>query len=88
MVWLPDLERLWGGVYVVVVVFTCCIVHFMPGQAFVVGRSFGGLLPSCEGFDGLLNCLSVLTVVEGMCVVEAWALASDCLPPKHFCMVD
>jgi hypothetical protein len=37
-------SRAWGG-YVVVVVFTCCIVRFMPGQAFVVGRSFLGLLP-------------------------------------------
>ena len=72
----------------VVVVFTCCIVRFMPGQAFVVGRSFLGLLPSCEEFDGPLNCLSVFTLVEGMCVVEAWKLASDCLPPNHFCMVD
>ena len=54
MVWLPGLERLGGGVYVVVVVFTCHIVHFMPGQAFVVERSFLGLLSSWEGFDGPL----------------------------------
>ena len=74
-----------GGVYVVVVVFTYCIVRFMPGQTFVVGRSFLGFLPSCKGFDGPLNCLSVVTVVEGMCVVEAWKLASDCLiAPQAF----
>ena len=72
----------------VVVVFTCYIVRFMPGQALVVGRSFLGLLPSCEEFDRPLNCLSVFTVVEGMCVVEALKSASDCLSPKHFCMVD
>ena len=83
MVWLPGLERLWGGVYVVVIVFTCCIVCFMPGQAFVVGRYFLGSLPSCEEFDGPLNCLSVFTVVGGMRIVEAWKVASDCLPPKQ-----
>ena len=74
--------------YVLVVVFTCCIVRFLPGQEFVVGGSFRGLLPSCEGFDGPLYCLTLFTVVGGMCVVEARKLASDCLPLMHFCMVD
>ena len=88
MVWLPGLERLGGDVDVVVVVLTCCIVRFMSGEAFVVGGCLLGLFLGCAGFGEPLDCLDVFSVAEGMRDVEAWNLASDCLPPKHFCMVD
>ena len=83
MVGLPGLER-WGGVDVVVVVFTCCIVRFMSGEAFVVGGYFLGLFLGCAGFGEPLACLGVFSLAEGMRIVEAWKLASDCLPPSIF----
>ena len=60
----------------------------MPEEAFVVGGCLLGLLSVCSGFGGPLDCVGVFSVVDGMRVVEAWKLASDCLPPGHFCMVD
>ena len=57
--WLPGLERLKGGVDVVFVVLTCCIVRFMPGEAFAVGGCLLGLLSGCGGFGGPLDCLGV-----------------------------
>ena len=60
MVWLPNLERLGDGVDEGVVVFTCCMVHFMPGEAFVVGGYLLGLLSGCAGFGGSLDCNGVL----------------------------
>ena len=87
MVWLPGLERLGDGVGDRVVVFTCCIVRFMPGEAIVVGVCLLGLL-SCAGFGGPLGWVGVLCIAEGVSVVKAWKLASDCLLPGHFCMVD
>ncbi len=88
MVRLPGLDRLGGGVDVKVVVLTCCIVRLMPGKAFVVGGCILGLLSECSGFGGPLDCIGVFSLVEGMRVVEACKLASDCLPIRHFCMVD
>ena len=49
----------WGGVDVMVVVFTCCIVRFMPGEAFVVGECLLGLLLGCIGFGGPMYCIGV-----------------------------
>ena len=71
-----------------VAVLACCIVRFMPRGAFVVGGCFLRFLSGCSGFGMPLDCLSVFSGAEGMRVVEAWKLASDFLPPGHFCMVD
>ncbi len=71
-----------------VVVLACCIVRIMPEGAFVVGGCFWGFSSGCSGFGGPLDCLGVFLGVEGMHVVEVWELASDCLPPGHFCMMD
>ena len=56
----------------------------MPGGAFVVGGCLLGLVLGCAGFGEPLDCLGVLSVAEGMRVVEAWKLASDFLPPPAF----
>ena len=69
--WYGCRERLRGGVDVVFVVLTCCIVRFMPGEAFVVGGCVLGLLSGCSGLDGPLDCNGVFPVVEGMRIVEA-----------------
>ena len=63
MVWLPGLERLRGGVDVVFAVLPCCIVCFMPGEAFVVGGCLLGLLSGCSGFGVPLDCIGVFSVV-------------------------
>ena len=88
VVWLPGLERLGRGVNAEAVVFTCCMARFKPGEALVVGGCLLGLFSGCSGFGGPLDCIGVLIISEGVCVVEAWKLAIDCLPPCHFCMVD
>ena len=41
------------------IVFTCCMVRFMPGEAFVVGGCLLGLLSGCSRFGGSLNCIGV-----------------------------
>ena len=88
MVWLLGLECLGDGVDEGVVVFTSYMVRFMPGEAFVDGRYLLGLLSGCAGFGEPLDCNGVLRIAEGVSVMEAWKLASDCLPPGHSCMVD
>ena len=84
MVWLPGLERLGDGVGDVVVIFTCCMVCFMPGEAIVVGGYLLGLLSGRAGFGGPLDCNGVLWISEGVSVVEAWKLASDFFSPWAF----
>ena len=88
LVWLPGLERLGDGVGDGVVVFTCCMVRFMPGEAIVVGGCLLGLFSGRAGFGGPLDCNGVLWISECVSFLVAWKLASDCFPPGHFCMVD
>ena len=60
MVWLPGLERLGEGVDEGVVVFICCMVRFMPREAFIVRERLLGLLSGCSWFGGQLDCIGVL----------------------------
>ena len=60
MVWLSGLERLRKGVDAEVVVFTYCMVRFMPGEALAVGGCLLELLSGCSGFGGPLYCIGVL----------------------------
>ncbi len=69
-------------------VLAWCIVRFMPRGGFVVGWCFFLFLSKCSGFGMPLDCLSMFSGIELMRVAGAWKLASDCLPPGHFCMVD
>ena len=43
-----------------VVIFTCCMARFRPGEAVVVGGWLLGLLSGCSGFGGPLACIGVL----------------------------
>ena len=88
VVWLSGLERLGRDVNAEVAVLTCCMARFKPGDVFVAGGCLLGLFLGCSGFGGPMDCIGVMLIAEGVCVVEAWKLAIDCLPPWHFCMVD
>ena len=60
MVWLPGLERLGDGADEGVVICTCYMFRFMPGETLVVGGCLLRLLSGYAGIDGPLYCKGVL----------------------------
>ena len=53
VVWLPGLERFGGGVDDGVVVFTCCMVRFMPGKHVSLEDVFWDCFQGVHGFVDL-----------------------------------
>ncbi len=70
----------------VVVLFDGWLVLNWGGLFF--GECLLVLFSRCSGFGGAYVCIGVLWVARGVGVGEAWKLASACMPPGHFFMVD
>jgi hypothetical protein len=60
VVWLPGLGRLGRGVDAEAAVFTGCMAHLKPGEAFVVGGCLLGLFSGCSWSGKPLDCIGVL----------------------------